>query len=178
MRTGLHRLKIAGGFGLLLFSNGGVLAQASQSELTIGEPQAAPTQPAQALWEVVCTSSQAGLDCRAGQSLPFEGAGGRLIVGLEVPPDTKIPVMLLRLPLGVYLPAGVSVRFGNDAAKQLPFESCDQNGCSAKYAITKAEIAAMLNGADVTISAQSLKRQPVVVRVPALGFSAAYAKIK
>ena len=168
----------AGGFGLWLLSAGGVVAQTSGSDVNIGEPQAKPVQPAQPSWEVVCTGSQAGLDCRVGQSLPFVGEGGRLIVALEIPPDTRVPVMLLRLPLGVYLPAGLSVRFGNDAAKQLQFESCDQNGCSAKYAITKAEIAAMLNGADVTISAQNLKRQPVVVRVPALGFSAAYAKIK
>jgi invasion protein IalB len=64
-----------------------------------------------------------GLDCRAGQSLPFMGEQARLIAAVNMPPDTKIPVMILRVPLGVYLPAGVSLQFGNDAAKAVPFEA-------------------------------------------------------
>jgi invasion protein IalB len=48
----------------------------------------------------------------------------------------------------------------------------------ANHPVTAAEIAAMLNGADLTISAQNLQKQPVTVRVSVSGFSAAYAKIK
>jgi invasion protein IalB len=99
-------------------------------------------------------------------------------VAVRVPPDTKKPVLLLQLPFGVYLPAGVSLQFGKDAAKTLPFQSCDQGGCVAEYAITEAEIAAMLKGADLTISAQTLTKEPFTVTVPVSGFPAAYAKIK
>ena len=86
------------------------------------------------------------------------GEQGRLVVGINIPPDTKIPIMVLRVPLGVYIPAGVVLQFGNDAAKKLALESCDQNGCAANYPVTPAEIAAMLNGANLTISVQNLQR--------------------
>lgn len=175
-KSGTSRVVGVAALCVLAFSGWGA-AQTLQPKAVQPAP-AAPAQPAQSHWEVVCTSSQAGLDCHVGQSLSFMGEQERLIVGLEIPPDTKIPIMLLRVPLGVYLPAGVLLQFGNDAAKKLALESCDQNGCLANYPVTAAEIAAMLKGADLTISAQNLQKQPVTVRVPVLGFSAAYAKIK
>ena len=151
-------------------------AQTLQPKATQATP--VPQAAAQSRWEVICTSSPAGLDCRAGQSLAFMGEQQRLVVGLDIPPDTKIPILILRVPLGLYLPAGLVLQFGNDAAKKLTLESCDQTGCTANYLVTAAEIAAMLNGANLTISAQDLKKQPITVRVPILGFSEAYAKIK
>jgi invasion protein IalB len=49
----------------------------------------------------------------------------------------------------------------------------------AEYAVTEAEIAAMLKGGDLTISAQNENQQPAfTVTVPVTGFPAAYAKIK
>jgi invasion protein IalB len=95
-----------------------------------------------------------------------------------MPPDAKTPIMLLGLPLGTYLPAGVSLQFGKEAAKPLPIQSCDRSGCLAEYAVTDAEIDAMLKGADVTISIQNQQQQPVTVTVPVAGFAEAYAKIQ
>jgi invasion protein IalB len=166
-----HRVKVAAAAVVcfLAFSSGTVVAQ----DTAIGQPraQAAPA------WEVICTGSQAGLDCRVGQSMPFIG-NDPLIVAVRVPPDTKVPRMLVKAPLGTYLRAGLMLQFGNDTVKILPFESCDQSGCFAEYPVTQAEIAAMLNGADLTISVQNLKKQSVTVKMLVAGFSAAYAKIK
>ena len=78
-----------------------------------------------------------------------------MTVAVRVPPDTKTPTMLLGLPLGTYLPAGVSLQFGKEAAKSLPIQSCDRSGCLAEYAVTGGEIGAMLKGADVSISIQN-----------------------
>jgi invasion protein IalB len=86
--------------------------------------------------------------------------------------------MLIQLPLGIYLPAGASLQFGKDAAKKIVLQSCDQNGCLAEYAITDSEIGAMLKGADLTVTIQNLKQEPITVQVPVTGFPAAYAKIK
>lgn len=48
----------------------------------------------------------------------------------------------------------------------------------AEYPITEADIAAMLKGADLTVSIQSLQKQPVTLQDPVAGLAAAYAKIK
>ena len=44
--------------------------------------------------------------------------------------------------------------------------------------MTDAELGTIAKGADLTISAQSVQRKPFTLTVPALGFAAAYAKIK
>jgi invasion protein IalB len=149
---------------------------AAATPIQPGPGQTAPSQPN---WAVNCSNIPAGLDCRAIQSLFFKSSGQRLLsVVVHVPPDTKKPELLLQLPLGVYLPAGASLQIGKDAAKTVPYKSCDQYGCLAEYAITEAEIAAMSKGSDLTITMQNLNQQPVTVTLPALGFAAAYAKLK
>ena len=90
-----------------------------------------------------------------------------LSVAVRMPADTKKPVFLMQLPLGVYLPAGATLQIGKEEAKTLPFTSCDQGGCIAEYAVTDAELAAIAKGADLTISAQgSASRKPFTLTVP------------
>ncbi|MGD0532712.1 MAG: invasion associated locus B family protein [Methyloceanibacter sp.] len=179
-------VKIAGGAALCLLAiTSGAFAQTLQQGGATGEQpsqKAAPAEPepAQPAWVVNCGDNQGKLDCLSGQSVFIKTTGQRLLsVAVRVPPDTKKPIMLLQVPLGVYLPAGVSLRIGKDAAKTLPFKVCDQGGCMAEYAVTEPEIAAMLKGAGLTISAQNQNQQPAfTVTVPVTGFPAAYAKIK
>ena len=126
------------------------------------------------------TTTDGKLDCRAGQSVFIKTTGQRLLsVAVRVPADTKKPVLMLQVPLGVYLPAGASLQIGKDEAKTLPFRGCDRGGCVAEYAITETEIAAMTKGSDLTISVQNQNQQPAfTVTVPVTGFAAAYAKVK
>jgi invasion protein IalB len=166
--------------GFLVFA-GGTLAQ-SYDRLAQAQPapaQPAPAQPAQAqpIWGVNCAGTPNGLDCRAIQAMQMTNTGV-MSLAVRVPPETKKPLLILLLPMGIYLPAGVTVRFGQDAAKTVQLQSCDTTGCLAEYALTEAEIAAMLKGQGLTVSVQSQDKQPVSVQVPATGFSAAYAKIK
>jgi invasion protein IalB len=144
-------------------------------------PQAAPTQAGstQPTWRVNCSSSEAGLDCRVTQLLFVKTTGQRfLALAVRVPPDTKTPELLVEVPLRTYLPAGVSLQFGGDAAKTVPFRSCHQSGCLATYAATEAEIGAMLKGTDVVVSIQDQQRRPITLTVPVKGFAEAYAKIR
>jgi invasion protein IalB len=168
---------IAGGLVLYSFTSGAVaMAQTDQPKAAQG--QQAQQQPAPN-WVVNCAQSQQGLLCRAGQSLFFKKTGQRFMsVAVVVAPDTKKPQLLLQLPLGVYLPAGVSLKIGKDEAKTLPYQSCDQAGCIAEYAVTDGELNAMTKGANLTISAQNNQKKPFNLEVSSNGFSEAYAKIK
>jgi invasion protein IalB len=102
----------------------------------------------------------------------------RLAVVVHVPPETRKPVLLVVLPVGLYLPAGVTIQFGQDPAKMVPVESCDGTGCLAEYAITDAELAGMIKGQPISVSVQNASKQPMSVQVPSSGFAAAYAKVK
>lgn len=160
---------------VLGFADGGL----AQTRDRLAQAQPAPAQPAQAqpIWGVNCAGTPKGLDCRAIQAMQITDTG-QISLAVRVPPETKKPLMILLLPMGIYLPAGVTVRIGQDEAKTVQLQSCDGTGCLAEYAITEAEIAAMLKGQVLTISVQDRDKQPVSVQVPATGFPTAYAKIK
>lgn len=108
----------------LLAPNNGAMTQTLQPKTKTSEQQpATPKQPApgqaapaRPTWVVNCSNAEKGLDCRVVQSLFLRKTGQRLLsVIVHVPPDTKKPEMLLQLPLGIYLLAGVTLQIGKDA---------------------------------------------------------------
>jgi invasion protein IalB len=179
-----RKLMIAGAaFVGILDVSTGALAQTQQPKAPsrVEAPAEAAGQPSrpQANWIVSCSQTRPGLECRAGQSLFIRQTRQRVLsVAVRMPADTKKPVLLLQLPLGVYLPAGATLQIGKDEAKTLPFLGCDRGGCVAEYAVTDGELNAVAKGADITISAQTMQKKPFTLTVPAVGFAAAYAKIK
>jgi invasion protein IalB len=180
-RIGAHKLQIAGGALLCIvgFGSGEAMAQAQQQKAPAPQAQAQPSRPP-AIWVVNCQDNNGKLDCRAGQAVFLKTTGQRLLsVAVRVPADTKKPILMVQVPLGVYLPGGASLQIGQDQAKVLPFKGCDQSGCLAEYPVTEAEIAAMSKGAELKISVQNQNQQPAFdVAVPTTGFAAAYAKVK
>ncbi len=156
-------------------------AQTQQPKAQVAPAQAAPQAAAPATppppnWVVTCANTKDGLDCRAGQMLRFGRAS--VSVAVRLPPNTKKPLMMLQAPLGIYLPAGITVQFGQDTAKALPFLTCRQAGCLAEYPITEAELASMQKEADLTVSIQDISKQVLKIRVPMEGFGVAFAKVK
>jgi invasion protein IalB len=145
------------------------LAQAQSSQ-----PIPQNTQP---IWGVNCAGTKAGLECRAIQAVKMTDSGV-LSVAVRVLPETKKPQMLLLLPLGIHLPAGVTLKFGEEEAKAIQLKNCDAAGCLAEYAITDAEIGALAKGQPLTVLVQDPDQKSLSVQVPAAGFAAAYAKIK
>ena len=49
---------------------------------------------------------------------------------------TGQPVLLVRVPLGVFLPAGVFLRIGDQPKKGVKVETCVDTGCAARFVIT------------------------------------------
>jgi invasion protein IalB len=172
-------LRLIGSSILVLLMTAAGLAQTveqKQPSPQAGQQQARPP----AIWVVSCADNNGKLDCRAGQTVFLKNTGQRLLsVAVRVPADTKKPVMMIQVPLGVYLPAGASLQIGEDKAKTLPFKGCDQGGCLAEYAVTEAEIAAMTKGSELKVSVQNQNQQPAfTLTIPVTGFAAAYAKVK
>ena len=174
----------AGGAAVALLALCAVSQAQTQQPKESGAPaQAAPKATATVApspdWVVTCGNTKAGLDCRAGQLLRL-GPGGRasLSIAVRLPADTKKPVMMFQAPLGIYLPAGITVQFGKDTAKALPFQTCRPAGCLAEYPISDAELAAMQQEDDLTVSVQDVAKQSLKIRVPMGGFAVAFAKVK
>lgn len=181
-----HTCRIIGGVAACcLLLNSGAFAQTQQSKT--GRPTGAPTteqqeqQPApqRPAWVLNCANQDAGLVCTAGQLVVFR-QGQRTIrvnAAVRVDPKSKKPTLLLQLPLGIYLPSGVTLKFGGGKAKAIAFQSCNPNGCVAENEITAAEINTLVQGADLKLSVRTADKTPFEFNVPAKGFAAAYAKM-
>lgn len=103
----LLALSVAGGAALYLLTfDSPALTQTLQQEGKGQQAQAAApdqTRPPP-IWVVNCTDNKGRLDCQAGQAIFLKTTGRRVLsVAVRVPADTKKPVMLLQVPLGVYL---------------------------------------------------------------------------
>jgi len=152
------------------FAVGGAAAQDAKN--------AKPTQPKNS-WAVQCGNAGKELACKAYQSIALRKTGQRLLmVSVTRPKGGKGPAMLIHLPHGLFLPAGVSLAIDKGKPKTLVVQTCDAKGCYAGAALDKGQAAAMQSGKALTIGFQNLKKKPLNIAMPLAGFAAAYAKLK
>lgn len=97
---------------------------------------------------------------------------------IEVPGDGSGTRLVLQLPHGMYLPAGLTLAIDDKAWQETDVQTCDGNGCYAGLAIDDEALRRLREGEQMTVTFQQLSRQPVSVPVDLNGFSEAYAKIR
>lgn len=132
-------------------------------------------------WGSGCTASErsAPLDCSVFQRV-IDSKTGRLItmVRIRVPGDTKSPVMLVQMPLGIYLPGQIELSVDGAAMTTIGFQTCDQNGCYAGMEVAANLLNAMLKGQTLDLKIQNQARQPSSVPISLTGFAKAYGQIR
>lgn len=131
-------------------------------------------------WRVNCSSNASQtLDCQAVQQV-VQNASNQTLVAMtvRVPAGAKQPVMLIQIPLGISIGAGVKVGAGSVPLQTLTLQTCTQAGCFAGGEISSAMMAAMRSGQSIRIIFSSLNKQAITVTIPATGFEAAYAKLR
>jgi invasion protein IalB len=101
-----------------------------------------------------------------------------LSIVVRIPPQEHQPGMMVYLPLGLYLPAGVITQLDSRAPVKFELQTCDYKGCYAGSAVSPEVLAAMKKGTRLTITFQDLRKDKITVRVPLEGFAEAYHKIE
>lgn len=175
-----------GGLGMLMAGALAASAIAAASQEATGQDNQT-SQPNQAKqkqtipWSSSCSS--------AGRGLPLECAleqrafvrESRQLIGMltiRVPADTKKPVAMIQAPLGLFLPAGITVDIDGDMAQNYPLQTCNANGCYAGFPITDQLLGRMLNGGKFNIIFQYLDKKPFTLPMSLTGFTEAYGRIK
>lgn len=152
------------------------LAQTQQGE------QASPKsdRPA-AAWTTRCTGTDRSksLDCAIEQRAVLT-ATGQLVsaVTVRLPSDSRKPVLMIQVPVGLFLPAGLTVSIDDAPVETFPLQTCDLNGCYAGNPVSDALLSAMKRGSTMTIRFQDLAKKEIAVPMPLTGFTAAYASIE
>jgi len=147
----------------------------------VAQEQAAATPPPPAPWAARCSSdSRTGTpECLMEQSVVMSNNGQLLAaVTLRQPPDGAQPVMMIRTPFGLYLPAGLRIAVDEQPIKTLPLQTCDGSGCYAGDVVAPELLAAMKNGTTLQVTFQDAAQRDIGVPVSLAGFTAAYEKIQ
>jgi invasion protein IalB len=100
------------------------------------------------------------------------------LVTIRVPGDTRAPMALVQLPLGLNLPLGAKLQVDDGKAIDLPIQTCENRGCYANAPVTPDLLAALRTGKQLKISFQNLAKETMTIPLPLTDFASAYDKIK
>ena len=144
------------------------------------QPEAAnaPPQPG---WVARCASASrdAPLECAVEETAVLTKTGQLIVlVNIRVASDTRTPVALVQLPLGLNLPAGAKLQVDDGKTVDLQIQTCENRGCYANLPIAPDMLAAMRSGKQLKVSFQNLAKDAITIPMPLTDFAAAYDKIK
>lgn len=130
-------------------------------------------------WRVECSSNGQVLDCRAVQQVVTR-ENQQLVAGLtvRVPTETKKPVMMVQMPLGILVSEGVDFVIDEGKPERLNIQTCNQQGCFVGTVLAEAVVAAMRTGKQLRLVFQNANKQAITVTMPLAGFALAYDKVK
>jgi invasion protein IalB len=94
-------------------------------------------------------------------------------------PKMDKPVMVITLPLGVFLPAGIQLKIddGKEEARA-PYVQCIQDGCQTRLQMSKELITKMKAGKRLIISFLTPQQKQLAFPISLSGFTAAINSLK
>jgi invasion protein IalB len=138
-------------------------------------------RPAPSAWISRCASTtrHSAPECFIEQNAVLTKTG-QLVASMTVrlPPTTGKPVMMLQVPVGLYLPAGITFKIDEGAPTKLVVQTCDLKGCYTGDRITPQLLQAMKSGKKIAIGFQNLEKQNITVPLTLAQFAEAYQSIQ
>ena len=101
-----------------------------------------------------------------------------ILVNIRVPSDSRTPIVLVQLPLGLNLPAGVKLQVDEGKSADMQIQTCENRGCYASMPVSADLLAALKSGKQLKVSFQNLAKETITIPMPLADFTAAYDKIK
>ena len=101
-----------------------------------------------------------------------------VLINVRVSAETRAPVAIVQLPLGLNLPAGAKLQVDDGKTSDLQIQTCEARGCYANVPIAPDMLAAMKSGKQLKVSFQNLAKETITIPMPLADFAAAYEKIK
>jgi invasion protein IalB len=101
-----------------------------------------------------------------------------VLINIRVPAETRNPVALVQLPLGLNLPAGAKLQIDDGKAADMQIQTCEARGCYANLPVSPEMLATLKSGKQLKVSFQNLAKETITIPMPLADFAAAYEKIK
>jgi invasion protein IalB len=144
-------------------------------------PEQQAAQPAGPSWISRCSSAgrETPLECAVEETAVLTKTGQLIVlVNIRVTSDTRQPVALVQLPLGLNLPAGAKLQVDEGKVIDLQIQTCENRGCYANTPVSPELLAALKSGKQLKVVFQNLNKEVITIPMPLADFAAAYEKIK
>ncbi|WGS23944.1 MULTISPECIES: invasion associated locus B family protein [unclassified Bradyrhizobium] len=132
-------------------------------------------------WVARCTSASrdAPLECAMEQTAVLSKTGQLVVlVNIRVPGDTRTPVALIQLPLGLNLPVGARLQIDDGKTADVAIQTCEARGCYVNTPIAADILNALRSGKQLKVSFQNLAKETITIPMSLTDFAAVYDKIK
>jgi invasion protein IalB len=167
------------GLGLAVLAIGATAVAALVKAQDKDAPAVQATPTAVAAWRVECTGDGKVLDCQAIQQLVRQDGQSRQLLAqfsARLAADTKQPVLLMQLPLGINVSEPFQLKVDGGSAERYPLQTCTGTGCFASVPLSDKLVSTMRTGTTLKITVQDTSKRSINIDVPLLGFGLAFDK--
>jgi invasion protein IalB len=124
-------------------------------------------------------SRKGPLECSMEETLVLTNTGQLVTaVAVQSKPGTPQLVMTIRVPGGLYIPAGLTLQIDDGKAQVVPLQTCDQQGCYAETPISAELLAALKTGKRLSITCQNAAKNNFVLPLVLNNFADTLSKIQ
>jgi invasion protein IalB len=126
-------------------------------------------------WVLSCEDKNPAADAHACALRSADASGISAAIVLQR--ENAAPVLVLRAPLGVILPAGIDMAVDGKRLGRLAFQTCDRDGCAAPALIGGSLGAALRKGRQATVAFRLAGGEPIKSTLPLDGLDDALARL-
>jgi invasion protein IalB len=99
-------------------------------------------------------------------------------VTIRISANSTKPVMMIHVPVGLYLPAGISLQVDDLPQTHFTVQTCDVKGCYAGDELPDKLLNAMKSGKKLLVIFQNLQKKNISVPLTLADFDDAYKRIQ
>lgn len=165
--------------GALAAQDDATATASTTEDLPEATAAAEPEQP-RAPWLVSCSNQAetAVLQCETSQSIIAGPQSQRLAtVSVLRAVGDNAATGLFTLPIGLNLPAGLTISVDETDLLNIPFQSCDAQGCYAFNLLEAGHITALNDGAELVLTVQSQAKEIIRISFELRGFKQSWALV-
>lgn len=129
-------------------------------------------------WLVSCSNQMDAvvLQCETAQSIVTGPQNQRLAtVSLLRSVGDDAASAVFTLPIGLDLPAGLNLAVDAIELMNIPFQSCDAQGCYAISPLAAGQITALKDGAELVLTVQSQAQETIRISFELRGFTQSWS---
>ena len=131
-------------------------------------------------WRVRCnTPTGAPAACQIFQNLVVKESGRQILnFALGFADDTKTVVGIIVIPLGVYLPPGLTLQVDNGQVYKMAIEICGPKGCRVRFSFDDNLLNLFQRSSAAKVTFSGSDQKPISISVSLKGFTSALKDVQ